>query len=52
MRARRTREQEERQVQHDQASKPEMPPPTAESGIKELTEQQTVQHDQVRKCRL
>ncbi|KAM0861136.1 hypothetical protein ACQ4PT_046072 [Festuca glaucescens] len=43
------REQEEQQVQHDQASKPEVPPPTAESGIKELEEQQTVQHDQVNK---
>jgi hypothetical protein len=43
------REQEEHQVQHDQASKPEMPPPTTESGIKELEEQQMVQHDQVNK---
>jgi hypothetical protein len=45
----RTREHEEWRVQHDQATKPEMPPPTAESGIEELEVQQTVQNDQVNK---
>ncbi|KAM0884468.1 hypothetical protein ACQ4PT_030962 [Festuca glaucescens] len=45
--SRKTKEQDERRVQHDHINKPEVPPPIAESGIKEDEERQTVQHGQV-----